>query len=169
MPARLALAEPRQFSANRQVNDYITGPYMSAASAGIKLKADSIAGAKQLAAWKKNMRENWSQVKLENLVAPFETEVLVAEEMPVEATIQLGPIDPKDVTVQLYHGRIDNKGHIIEGATSDLQYEISSDGVHLFKGAVHSLSTGQYGFALRILPRHDSRATPFDANLIHWA
>ncbi len=108
-------------------------------------------------------------MRLERLDTPEESEIRVDERLPVEAAIHLGTIDPHEVVVQMYHGQLDTKGNIVDGSTTELAYKSASDGVHLFDGSIGGHSSGKFGFALRVLPRHDSMATPFDTNLIYWA
>lgn len=158
-----------QFNANRFVHDYIRGPYMSAANCSVQLKANDHSLARDLAAWKQEMRNNWGEVRLIDIKAPINKEIVITQQAPVEATVHLGPIKPQDVVVQLYHGIVDSKGKINEGVFTPLDYGSSTDGVHLFKGAIQSNSTGQYGFAVRILPKHEGMATPYDAQLTYWA
>jgi len=157
------------FSASRFLHDYIRGPYIAAAGAGVRLRADNLAGARELAAWKKKMQEDWGQVELVRLDAPLNSEIPVHDKMPVEATVRLGTIPPRDVLVQLFHGQVNTKGQIIKGSTTNLEYKSSTDGVHIFKGYIVNHSSGKYGFAVRILPHHEAMATPFDAYRVYWA
>ena len=142
---------------------------MGAAAAGVRLMADNLSGAKELSAWKEHIRKNWSQIELAYLSAPIDAEVRVGEQLPVEATLRLGEIQPKDVLVQLYHGRLNSKGEIVEGEPSELKYTRAIKDTHLFEGAIECRSTGRYGFALRVLPNHPSMASPFEPKLIYWA
>ncbi|MBN1865740.1 alpha-glucan family phosphorylase [Candidatus Sumerlaeota bacterium] len=157
------------FSATRMLRDYLEGPYMSAAAESVRLVADNLKGAAQLADFKKRMKQHWSEIQVRDLVARTDSEIGVGEEMPVEATIQLGGIEPTDVLVQIYHGPLSNKEEILDGRASDLEYKRSVDGVHVFAGAIRCESSGRYGFAVRVLPRHDAFSSPFESRLIYWA
>jgi len=158
-----------RFSANRMLHDYIRGPYMGAASAGVRLTADNLAGAKELAAWKERVASNWSQIQLAYLSAPVNPEVKVGERLPVEVTVRLGQIKPEEVLVQLYHGHLNNKDVIIGGETSNLRFARAVKDTHLFQGAIACKATGRYGFAVRVLPNHEGMTSPFDPKLIYWA
>jgi starch phosphorylase len=157
------------FNANRMVHDYIRGPYMGAASIGVKLSADKLAGARELAAWNKKMRQLWGQIQLVDLKAPTDSELLVGKALPLEATIRLGQIAPNEVQVQVYHGALNPQGDLTDEIATELKYDSSSDGVHLFKGSIECASSGRFGFALRVLPRHEALVTPFATKLIYWA
>ncbi|NQU43563.1 alpha-glucan family phosphorylase [bacterium] len=158
-----------QFSATRMVNDYIKGPYMGAASAGVKLTSDDLAGARELAEWKRKIRQHWGGVNLVDLKAPTEEEVFAGKPLPIEATIRLGEIKPDEVVVQVYHGELNNKREITDASEISLQYDRSDDGVHHFKGSLIASTSGRFGFAIRILPHHKNMASPFETKLIYWA
>ena len=158
-----------EFNAARMVKDYLQKAYVPAAKGGKNLMADNLAGAADLSSWKERIREHWSQVGLRDLSAPVSAEVKVGEVMPVEATIRLGEIKPEDVLVQIYQGELNAKDDIDKGSPYDLKYDRSEDGVHVFKGGIPCTSSGRFGFALRILPKHASMASPFDSKLIYWA
>jgi hypothetical protein len=51
-----------------------------------------------------------------------------------------------------------------------MNYERASeeDGEHWFVGTMHCKKTGQYGVAVRILPKHEDLANPYELGLIHW-
>ena len=156
------------FSANRMLNDYIEGPYMKAASLGVRLMADGLAGARDLSEWKKKVRANWDNVRLESVSAPEGEEFLVGQEAPIGATVSLGELGHEDVLVQIYHGTLNSKDEIVSGQSSDLEYDRDESGKHVFKGTIRCTSSGRYGFALRILPRHESLSSPFDMKNVHW-
>ncbi|HBF34164.1 TPA: alpha-glucan phosphorylase [Candidatus Sumerlaeota bacterium] len=157
------------FNANRMVNDYISGPYIGAASAGIKLAADSLAGAKELCEWKKRMRQNWNAVQLVDLKTPTDKEVLVGKELPIQATIRLGAIQPTEVRVEAYFGELNYKGEITNATAATLAFDSVSDGVCLFKGSITCSTSGRFGFGLRVLPAHESLVSQFESKLIYWA
>jgi starch phosphorylase len=93
----------------------------------------------------------------------------VGKALPLEATIRLGQIAPNEVQVQVYHGALNPQGDLTDGTATELKYDSSSDGVHLFKGSIECASSGRFGFALRVLPRHEALVTPFATKLIYWA
>jgi starch phosphorylase len=75
----------------------------------------------------------------------------------------------KDVEVQLYHGRLDNAGHIPHGATVPMRHNGHADGkVWTYTGTIACDTTGQHGFAVRVLPAHPHLASVFEPGLVTW-
>jgi glycogen phosphorylase len=63
-----------------------------------------------LAEWKENLRQKWSQVKVKKVLNGKSTKsIYVGEEFPVEAEINLGELKPDDVEVQLYFGPVEKQ------------------------------------------------------------
>ncbi|MFP4581577.1 MAG: alpha-glucan family phosphorylase [Candidatus Sumerlaeia bacterium] len=158
-----------RFSANRMVSDYVQGPYMGAASLGVNMAADDLKGAKEFAGWKKKIRENWRDVVLVDMQIPSGKEMIVGQELQVEAKLKLGKIKPEDIKVQVYHGNLNAKDEIQDSEVADLGFQESKDGVHRFAGNIPCESSGRYGFALRVVPFHESMSSPFETKLIYWA
>jgi glycogen phosphorylase len=44
----------------------------------------------------------------------------------------------------------------------------SANGEYVFTGAIPLRSSGQHGYAVRVLPRHPSLANPFEPGLVCW-
>jgi len=71
--------------------------------------------------------------------------------------------------VQLFHGLVDSFGEIPNPRTLPM----SHNGVHegsawTFAGRIPCRSSGQYGFAVRVLPKHADLANPFQPGLVSW-
>jgi starch phosphorylase len=78
-------------------------------------------------------------------------------------------LEPGDVSVQAYYGRIDAKGNIVEGQEIEMQVAASrGEGVYGFEGAIPCTSSGLYGYSVRVLPHHEHVDNPFVMNLITW-
>ena len=77
---------------------------------------------------------------------------------------------PDDVEVQLFHGLVDSLGEIPSSRTITM----SPNGTPqagtswLFSGKIPFRSSGQHGFAVRVLPRHENLANPFEPGLVCW-
>ncbi len=101
------------FAGDRMVKQYAESFYLPAADHYRRLAADGFAGAKALAAWKARVREAWPGVKI---VAVAEDgaaiddrgaqEVVVGDQVPVTARVDLGGIDPGDVVVEAFYSSL---------------------------------------------------------------
>jgi starch phosphorylase len=96
--------------------------------------------------------------------------VTVGSQVKVRVLVKLGGVEPDDVSVELYYGCVDALGNIGAGSTVRMSYADKSQqqGEHWFDGVMPCEGAGQYGFAVRILPRHADLADPYDLGLILW-
>ncbi len=84
--------------------------------------------------------------------------------------VKLGKMSPSDVSVELYHGPVDNWENIKNGSAVRMDYEQTSEheGEHWFVGSMPCEKTGQHGVAVRVLPRHADLTNPYEMGLILW-
>ena len=158
------------YSTNRMVLKYMEKAYMPAAERFHRLTKDDMAGAKALAAWKVHLRQHWDQIKVVRVEDDSPAELQVGNSLRVQAEIILGELQPSDVQVEFYHGRVDQYGQITDGrAISMIHAEPNGSGSYLFSGAVPCERSGQYGYAIRILPRHPDLSNAFEMHLIRWS
>jgi glycogen phosphorylase len=93
----------------------------------------------------------------------------VGGELEVSARVNLGSLSPDDVEVQLFHGVVDSLGEIPSPATVTMSHNGARQGAAwLFKGTIPCRSSGQHGFAVRVLPRHQFLTNPFEPGLVCW-
>jgi glycogen phosphorylase len=158
------------FNSNRQVRDYTEQSYLPSADRWLSFQGDGRAQAHELAEWKQRIIKEWSSVHLVNVDYDKVDELPVGDSLGVRADIALGTLSPDDVVVQAYHGLIDSAGEIESGESIELTVsEDKGDGVHHYEGEVPAKGTGQHGFAIRILPRHDLLINPYEMGLITWS
>jgi len=159
------------FNTHRMVREYTERFYLTAADRSRKLAEDDFARARALAAWKARVQEAWPQVRVESVEAEPKNEVPVRGRMCASAQVQLGSLTPDDVTVQLYLGRVNADGEIVEGraepmrAVEDLgerRYRFLAEGVTCHE-------SGLFGYTVRVLPHHPDLVTDFWPGLITWA
>jgi starch phosphorylase len=71
--------------------------------------------------------------------------------------------------VQLFHGVVDNAGEIPHPAALPMSHNGAVQGTALvYKGTIPCRLSGQYGYAVRVLPKHADLANPFEPGLIVW-
>lgn len=158
------------YSTNRMVLKYMEKAYMPAAERFHRLTKDDMAGAKALAAWKVHLCQHWDQIKVVRVEDDSPAELQVGDSLRVQAEIILGELQPSEVRVEFYHGRVDQYGQVTDGkAISMIHAEPNGSGSYLFSGAVPCERSGQYGYAIRILPRHPDLSNAFEMHLIRWS
>jgi starch phosphorylase len=159
------------FNMQRVVKEYTVDFYVTAHERFQQLGAAGSARARVLAAWSSRLRDNWPQVRVERVETVPATELVVGSKIHLRAWVRLGPISPEDVAVELYMGRLDSGGDITEGVAIAMQPAgQSGSGEYVFEAAaVPCISSGLYGYSVRVLPYHVDEPRAFIPGLITWA
>src|SRR5207245_2737257 len=100
------------------------------------------------------LARGWNQIRVEGVESAGADPMHVGAQLDVKARVNLGSLAPDDVEVQLFHGAVDNLGEIAHPGT----VRMSPNGAHegsswMFGGTIPCRSSGQHGFAVRVLPR----------------
>ncbi len=153
--------------ATRQVRDYIVDLYAPAARTARELNHD-FAGALALATWKKNVKDNWSGVRVEHVESGGVSDVPeVGSSFTLRAFVALGELTPDDVEVQLVHGRLNGADELTETGTESLTLaESYSGGRFRFEGAVKLDHAGGFGYTVRVLPKNNLLASPAELGVV---
>jgi len=158
------------FNTNRMVLNYMEAAYAPAAQLFNRLAENDMTGARALAAWKARLRQHWDQIRITRIQDDLNDKLQVGGLLRVQAEIVLGELLPDDVQVECYHGRVDQQGQLLDGRAIAMTHaEPNGSGSYIFSGAVPCEMSGQYGYAIRILPRHLDLSNAFDMHLIRWA
>ena len=80
-----------------------------------------------------------------------------------------GSLQPQDVVVELYLGRVDTRGEIIEGHATEMRAEANSSDDRIYTGETTPTESGLHGFTIRVRPSHPDLSTALVPGLIAWA
>jgi starch phosphorylase len=157
------------FNTNRMIQEYVERCYRPADQRFIALMADQLTRAANLAKWRRRLEQAWSQVRVESVDSHGSDAMHVGSEFAVKAKINLGSLAPDDVEVQLFHGTIDSLGEIPNPRTVRMSHNgAPTDQRWTFQGAIPCRSSGQQGYAVRVLPRHADLPNPYETGLVAW-
>ncbi|OQY17970.1 MAG: alpha-glucan phosphorylase [Anaerolineaceae bacterium 4572_32.2] len=158
------------FNTSRMVLQYLEDAYAPAAQRFQRMIENDMAGAKALAAWRSKLHRHWDQIKILGVEDDSPAELQVGNSLHVQVEIALGELEPSDVRVEFYHGRVDQQEQIIDGqAVAMTHAEPNGGGSYIFSGIVPCEKSGQYGYAIRILPQHPDLGDVLNMHLIRWA
>jgi len=158
------------FSTHRMIEEYTRRLYVPAGRSWQKLAGESFEPAKRLAHWKRAVHGKWSQVAIDEVQADDGGELAVGGEVTVRAQVRLGDISPDDVAVELYYGRVNPQGELVEGQAAPMACAESLDhGTYQFVGKIPCQRSGQHGYAVRVVPRHADLVHRHDTGLIYWS
>ncbi|HSQ55016.1 MAG TPA: alpha-glucan family phosphorylase [Gemmata sp.] len=157
------------FNTNRMVEEYTERCYVPSHRRAARLSGENLKGAKELAAWRKRLVNEWGQIRIEGVEAPTGETLRVGSDFPVKVRVNLGGVNPEDVEVQLCHGVLDALGEIADPRATALLADGSRNGsVVLFTGSVPCKASGQFGFTVRVLPKHPNLMNAFEPGLVTW-
>lgn len=168
------------FASHRMVREYGERLYIPAGRRTRDMADEGYRRAKALAAWKTRVRQAWPRVTVAGVeivdgpppggygAAP--PEVLVGDQLRVRSRVQLGQLAPDDVLVELYIGRVNAGGEIVEAGTVAMESAGDADGAVLFETTAEPCRrSGLHGYTVRVRPRHADLVDQWEMGLVCWA
>jgi len=159
------------FNTHRMVSEYAERLYEPAAKGHAILGANNGKAGVELSKWKDSIRKGWPQVQISDVKIKdgHNPGITVGDTLQISAKVQLGTIEPAEVTVQAYYGETVNN-LIVRPITKDLEHgEKAADGTHVFTGIIPAGESGSYGLNVRVIPTHPNLIQAHELRLITWA
>ena len=156
------------FNTNRMVEDYLSKCYLPAHRREAALNSNGLKPATELAQWRRRMGRDWNGIRVEAFEAAGEQLLRVGQEFPVKVRIALGNAKPDDLDVQLCYGSVDASGDIPEPRSASLSVERTEGGSAIYAGSVPCETSGQFGYTVRVLPKHTNLPNAFEPGLVTW-
>jgi starch phosphorylase len=171
-----------RFSTYRMFADYMCKFYVPAARRWHELNADEMQRAKSLSQWNAKLRQGWSNLSIKDVQVRIAGTngngklkinnpcLKVGQKLEVRALVDLGRLNAKDVSVELYNGAVDTWGHIPNGSTAAMKHEQPGEGndKQWFVTELPCERSGNMGMAVRIVPKHSDLVSPWEPGLILW-
>lgn len=157
------------FNTNRMVQDYLQHSYLPSHDRHEVLYANNQQKAKELSGWKKHVEGNWPEIRIDQVTSQGSGEMIVGKKLEVSARVFLGNLSPEHVVVQLWYGRVDALGTLDKSQIEIMQAAEKTDGYYRYTGSFTCLSSGQMGFAVRVLPTHPNVQNPLGLGLVTWS
>ncbi|MBN2589959.1 MAG: alpha-glucan family phosphorylase [Sedimentisphaerales bacterium] len=173
-----------RFNTHRMLAEYTDRFYKPSIVKAIDFSKEDFSKAREFTRWKQEIKNAWSGISVKDVqmnsnadvsniqeeLNPKERQLKVGSELSVRALINLGRINPSDVSVELYYGPVDNWENIQEGCVAPMTYgqPAEQNGEYWFTGSMECKATGQHGVSIRILPKHPDLVNPYEMGLILW-
>src|SRR5271166_1857147 len=155
---------------HRMVRDYVEGYYVKAHAQFRALDDANAHRARELSAAIDRIRREWPDVWVAGVEDGPSNTVSVSAAMPVRAKVHLGRLSPQDVVVELYVGRVDMHGDLVEGESVAMRSAgRDSDGNYDYEVETAIARSGLHGFTVRVRPHHPDMSASFIPGLICWA
>lgn len=160
------------FSTHRMVREYNELLYEPAAQRHTDLLQEDGGNAVKLSEWKRRIRKAWPQVEIRELIMEERTsgEILVGEDVVVEAEVFLGEVSPEEVCVETYVGQLSDSTILdAKPYPMDRIDSAGENGVYRYRGVVPTPESGAYGVNARVIPTHKFLTQKHELRLITWA
>jgi len=159
-----------QYNTNRMVRDYTEKFYLNAHHNYRLFSESDFKRSKELAAWRAKVSSAWNHVFVKDISYSKDNEIIVGSRLKVTADVNLGKLNPEDVQVELYFGSLNLRGEIENGASLPMAVDKESgDTSYIYNGQLLCLKSGQFGFTVRVIPRHPHMIRKFQSGMITWA
>jgi glycogen phosphorylase len=159
------------YNTHRMVRQYTEEYYIPAAERYDVLATDGLGRARGLAAWKERIYRLWLQVHVESVDLNSCKDVRVGETLHARTWLRLGEAKPDEVTVELYLGRVNGSGALVDAHAVPMQFSgVEANGAVRFEvEGVPCYRSGPHGCTVRVLPNHPDLSSRFLPGLITWA
>ncbi|MBL6988295.1 MAG: alpha-glucan family phosphorylase [Bacteriovoracaceae bacterium] len=158
------------FNAHRMVMDYLKDYYLKAEQFNTRLRENDCQKAKELASWKKRVKDSWSDLEILEVEPPEEEIIYSGSDVRINARLKFKDIDPNDLLVEVYHGPIDvdKDDQLKNPVRTKMNCDRFEHGVAYFSVAIPCKKGGRYGYTVRVLPGHEDMLGEFLPSLIKW-
>ena len=157
------------FTTNRMLTDYCNQYYYPQCARYAHLSADGGKVAKDIAAWKQFVSQEWNNIRIVSYTQPSAScDLSNKNKLLCEVVVDLGRLKPEDIGLEVLFTSRDNKGrlHIQEVFNYDL---ISCEnGVATYRTSVLPERTGMYEVGTRIYPKNAELPHRQDFPIVKW-
>jgi len=160
------------YNTARMVEEYFNKFYYNSFQKRKALVDNNWEVGKSISEWKSFIKNNWDKVEFIKFSHGISKDVYrVGQKFVIDAKIDLGKLQPKDVEVQIYYGQVDQKDvpYANEYSVMEAVKGKKKGSVYEFKGEIDCNESGNFGYTLRILPKHKMLINQFELGLIKWA
>ncbi len=158
-----------KYSTSRMLVDYTNKLYMPLCEKTNKYFTD-IDEVAAFNAWKKDTRNNWKDIKIEQKNNLDDITLDAGNNIEVKCEVELPNISIDNVQVEVYYGKIQENGIIEDILIIPMELEKKDEEAkkYLFKAKIELKTGGNYGYTFRVMPKHEMLIEPANMDLIKW-
>ncbi|MCC7173923.1 MAG: alpha-glucan family phosphorylase [Bryobacterales bacterium] len=160
-----------QFNTHRMVQEYTERFYVPAQRKFQELGAEDARRARQLAAWKDRVTKGWPEVRVVSVENHSPATLAVGQPIKARVRVHLGALSPEEVAVELYYGRVNASGQIVNAMATPMKLSGPGEGGdYPFEAEpVAPSDSGLHGYTIRVLPHNPDLPLGLIPGLITWA
>lgn len=156
------------YNTGRMLVDYLNKLYIPQMDRILALK-DHVDSVKEYLEWEQNVKSKWSMIKITPSSNLEELCVNAGNTLNMTCHVFLNGLQPSDVTVEVYCGRLDDTGKMINSLFTEMQVSQEDENSEYEYSTSLSIDEGgNYGYTFRVLPKHDLLIHKHDLSLCKW-
>ncbi|MCL2382253.1 MAG: alpha-glucan family phosphorylase [Treponema sp.] len=160
----------QSMSSHRMLMDYSNKFYLPALENYRHILKNDYKESKALAAYLSKLRQAWDSITISRIESSAKPVMQRGEILTVSALIELGPLTPDEIQVELYHGPVSNQSAVIKNARrSEMKAIGQEEHAYRYEVKIECDDTGFQGHTVRILPKHEALVHPYRTGFIKWA
>jgi starch phosphorylase len=161
------------FSMQRMVKEYTHCYYLPAAGNAVRFRTGDYALARDLAAWKAQVRQRWHGVHIEaglrGAVGGAQAQAQVGEAIHLDGRVWPNGLTREDIAAEIVAGVQDRRGELPDPQVAPMQLSGEENSALLYQGAFTPKDAGVLGVGVRARPSHPALVHPYELGLSKWA
>lgn len=158
-----------EFGTHRMLEDYTDQLYIPAHESSQVLLGNQYENSRQLASWRDSISQSWDQVHIVEVNTLNDSgDLNVGDSMTISAKVNLGRLNPDDVSLELVTGRLDSEGKFAESSIIRTDYKGGSGEVHTFEGQLQCVQSGRHGYTVRVRPKNPQLIRMYSPDFVTW-
>ena len=159
-----------QFNTNRMLEEYMEQFYLPAYMQERLMTENQYQGAREWADWRHHVQSAWPGAAVQGCEVRLEGGMKIGDSLPVRVTVGLGSMGADELSLEAYHGRLD------EGGPGDSRHCVAAriPGAWPLRAWPFSRARssakppGQRGLMIRMMPKRHGLPHKFYVGLIKW-
>jgi len=159
-----------EFTMKRMIDDYYEKYYSKLFIRNKYLIANNFEKAKELAAWKNEMRNEWDNIEVINysFEQPGENIYRSGQDYKAEIALDVKKIPQENVGVEFIITRLGKNGEHIYVDSKEFNLISCKSGKCLYRADLVPEKAGSFFFGIRIYPKHKDLPHKQDFSLLRW-
>jgi len=159
-----------EFTMKRMLDDYFEKYYMKLWARNTYLTANDFENAKTLAAWKKNMKDEWDNIEVMNynFEQPGENVYHSGHDYRAEIVLDIKNIPKDNVGVEFVFTHLNKDGEYEFVDSQEFNLISTKNGKCLYRANLVPEKAGTFFYGVRIYPKHKDLPHKQDFYLLRW-
>ncbi len=158
-----------RYSTARMLVDYTKQLYIPLCNLTKKYYED-IENVATYNSWKKDLYRDWKNIKIMQANNLDNITVDAGNKIEVRCEVELPNIEPNNVNVEAYYGKILDNGIVENVNIIPMKFESYNDETKIYSyvTSIQLTTGGNYGYTFRVMPKHEMLLEPANLNLVKW-